>query len=86
MITDEELLCAKKTFADISRSITDSVTAMERWIIDKVVSGEDRLPKDVNEAVEALKVEDVARVAASVRLDTVFRLIGKQEEETGDAV
>lgn len=85
-ITEEELLCAKKTFRDISKSITDSPSAMERWVIDKAVSGEDRLPGEVCEAVEKLTVEDVARVASSISLDTVFRLIGTKGEEESDAL
>ena len=85
-ITDEELLCAKKTFRDISRSVTDSAAAIERWVLDKTISGEDRLPDEVCAVVEELTVEDVARVAASVRLDTVFRLMGAAGEESFDEI
>ncbi len=85
-ITDEEMLCAKKSFFDMSRSVTDSVTAMERWILDKTVSGEDRMPDEVAEAIECLGVDDVARVAAKIQLDTVFVLLGEtaQGEEILD--
>lgn len=83
-ITEEELLCAKKTFRDVSKAITDSAAAMERWVLDKAVSGEDRLPGEVCAVVEALTVEDVARVASSIHLDTVFRLVGKAKEENDD--
>ena len=82
-ITDEEMLCAKKSFSDMSKSVTDSVTAMERWILDKTVSGEDRMPDEVAEAIEKLTVADVARVAAGIQVDTVFTLVGEASREEG---
>ncbi|MBO5652647.1 MAG: insulinase family protein [Clostridia bacterium] len=85
-VTEEELLCAKKTFRDVSRSITDSAPAMEKWVLDKAISGEDRLPSEVCDVIESLTVEDVRRVAASIRLDTVFRLVGMTKEGLEDEV
>ncbi|MBO5755204.1 MAG: insulinase family protein, partial [Clostridia bacterium] len=85
-VTEEELLCAKKTFRDVSRSITDSAPAMEKWVLDKAISGEDRLPSEVCDVIESLTVEDVRRVAASIRLDTVFRLVGMTKEGMDDEV
>lgn len=79
-ITEDELLCAKKTFRDLSRSVTDSALSIERWVLDKAVSGEDRLPAEVCASIERLTVEDVARVASSVRLDTVFCLLGNEKK------
>ena len=80
-ITEEELICAKKTFRDISRSIEDSAPAIERWVLDKAVSGEDRLPEEVCAAIEALTKDDVARIAGAMCLDTVFHLIGTEGGE-----
>ena len=84
-VTEEELLCAQKAMRDVSRSITDSSLGIERWVLDKTVTGENRMPDEVSAAIDELTVEDVAKVASLIRLDTIFRLTGT-EGGASDAV
>ena len=86
-ITKDEMFAAKQAFRDMTRSIADSPYTLEQWYLKRTLSNDCRTPEEMNEAIEALNVDDVMAAARRITLDTVFFLRGvaKKEEETEDA-
>ena len=75
-ITDDELLAAKEGILSSLRSVTDSPGAIENYCITSTLSG---LPLTIPEymaAVSAVTKEQVATVAKTIRLHTLFLLKG----------
>lgn len=83
-VTEEELLCAKRTLRDITRSVGDSPAAMEQWYLTRLAADDDRSPEEVYEDFEALTVRDAQAAAEKLSLDTVFFLRGEGEEESDE--
>ncbi|MBE6655441.1 MAG: insulinase family protein [Ruminococcaceae bacterium] len=79
-VTEDEMLAAKQAFRDLTRSVSDSPSTLEQWYLTRTMQGDNRTPEQMNEAINALSVEDVARAARGVRLDTVFFLAGNAKE------
>ena len=83
-VTEEELLCAKRTLRDLTRSVSDSPSAIEQWYLTRLASRDNRSPEQVYEDFEMLTVEDAQRAAKRVTLDTVFFLFGEGEGDDSD--
>ena len=75
-ITEEELISAKEAILSSLRSVTDTPGAIENFYITSTLSG---MPFEIPEymaAVAAVTIEDVAKVARTIRLHTSFFLKG----------
>lgn len=78
-ITDEELHCAKAELLSGLRGIHDSPGAIENYYGTAAISGVSRLPKDHMAAVEKVTLEQVAQMAAQVKLHSSFILKGVEQ-------
>ena len=70
------MYAAKQAFRDLTRSVADSPFTTEQWYLTRTLQGDGRTPEEMNEAIDALTVEDVMRAARGVTVDTVFFLEG----------
>lgn len=75
-ITREELDAAKNALVSSLRSVPDSAGTLEGFYGTAALSGSSWDLPDHIAMIEAVAVEDVARVAATVKLHTVFLLKG----------
>ena len=80
-VTNEEMVAAKQAFRDLTRSVADSPYTLEQWYLMRTMQGDARTPEEMNEAIDALTPEDVARAARGITLDTVFFLKGETKGE-----
>ena len=80
-IDEAEMIAAKQAFRDMTRSVSDSPYMLEQWYLKRSMLGDNRTPQEMDEAIEALTVEDVSLAARKISLDTVFFLRGDGEEE-----
>lgn len=72
--TDEELQASKLSICDSLRAIYDSGRGVMRWYTDRIFEQSPLSPNEVRERVETVTREQVMQAAASIRLDTVYRL------------
>lgn len=82
-IADDEMVAAKQAFRDLTRSVADSPYMLEQWYLMRRMQGDHRTPEAMEEAIDALTVEDVAKAAQRITLDTVFFLQGDAEQKEG---
>ncbi len=81
-IDAQELENAKACIINALELTADSPGSLESYYTTKAWWGENmRLPKDAIPEVRAVTVEDVSRIAAMAKLDTVFILKGEEAEE-----
>ncbi len=83
-VSEEELLCAKRTLRDLTRSVSDSPAAIEQWYLTRLAAGDDRSPEQLYEDFDTLTVKDAQAAAEKISLDTVFFLRGEGEEGSDD--
>lgn len=76
-ITPQELSDAQKALCSSLETISDSPGRMEDYAMFCLLSGFSLEPEAYKRAVLSLTVEDISRVARSVRLDTIFFLKGE---------
>ena len=76
-ITPQELSDAQKALCSSLDTISDSPGRMEDYTMFCLLSGFPLEPEAYKRAVLSLTVEDISRVARSVRLDTIFFLKGE---------
>ena len=77
--TDEDLSASKLALCGSLRGIRDSQTVTDRWFADRWFDDPRLTPEDMMALVKGVTREDVVRVANRVTLDTVYRLLGKEE-------
>lgn len=83
-LTEEELTAARKTVVSSLRSCLDSQGRLEdHWTTQLLAGRSLRGPDELVDGVERVSGEDVRRVAECLRLDTVYRLTGKEEAACG---
>ena len=78
-ITPAELSAAQETICSSLRTVTDTVGRMEDYAMFCQLSRFPLSPEAYRQAVTAVTLEDAARVARQVRLDTIFFLKGVGE-------
>ncbi|MDD6284431.1 MAG: insulinase family protein [Firmicutes bacterium] len=79
--TDDELRSSKLSLCDSLRSVYDNGGALSRWYADRVIFDKEPLsPEQVGRLIESVTREQVVEAAKSVRLDTVYRLLGEEAE------
>lgn len=77
--TEDELTSAKQAVISHYRSILDSRGQLERYWLDAAITGLTGSPEEVIAKLERVSAGEVARVAAAMELDTVYRLVGKED-------
>jgi predicted Zn-dependent peptidase len=75
-ITEEELRSAKESLRSSLQAIHDSPGAMENYYASAALSGLPLTAEEYMAAAEATTVEEVAEVAKTLKLHTVFFLKG----------
>ncbi len=75
-ITRQELTAAKEALYSSLRGTHDSAGAIEGYYATGVLSGLQMTPQEYMQAVEQVQVADVAQVAATLKLHTVYFLKG----------
>ena len=77
--TDEDLAASKRSLCSSLRAVGDSQAVTDRWYAERWFESPRLSPEEMAARVEAVTREDVLRAANSVQLDTVYRLLGKEE-------
>lgn len=75
-ITDEELQAAREALRSGLRSVSDSPGAMENYYATAALSGQKLSPEEYIRAVEQVTAQQVAQVAKTLQLHTVYFLKG----------
>lgn len=75
-ITCQELSAAKQAILSSLSSLPDSISGMEDFSAFQVLSGFTLTRQAYMDAVAAVTIQDVAAIAAGVRLDTIYFLKG----------
>lgn len=81
--TDEELESARQAVVNIYKSSIDSRARLESHCHTNAVSGVTVSLPELAQEAEQVTREQVTAVAQKVELDTVYRLVGKEEQHNG---
>lgn len=82
---EDKLLEETKLFMKTAFSATgDSLGALENWYLTKILCGSDETPMDTLALCQAVTKEQVCAAAQKLKLDTVFRLVPKNDEKGGE--
>jgi predicted Zn-dependent peptidase len=76
---DSVIEAAKMSLADGARSVTDSQEAMESWYLARLFDKELLSPDEFVQNLQTVNKEQISAAAATVKLDTVYILKGKEE-------
>lgn len=76
--TDEELTASKLSFCDSLRALYDSGKSIARWYADRAFDQDPLSPDEVRERIESVTREQIIEAAASIRIDTVYRLVPEE--------
>ena len=76
--TDEELAASKRSLCESLRSFYDSGKSIARWYADRVFDDDPLSPDEVRSRIETVTREQVMQAAASIQLDTVYRLVPEE--------
>ena len=79
--TKEELDCAKLSMQNSYRTVEDYAGSLESWYMSQVQYPFCHTPEEANRACWAVTAEQVIEAARSLRLDTVYCLIGGDAHE-----
>ncbi len=82
-ITEREMSMGKRSLINQLRSIMDEPAAIERWYFNRALLGLSQSPEEYAEALSAVTVKDVARIAKGVTADTVY-FLRAVAESTGE--
>lgn len=77
-VSDEELENARRSLRNNYREITDSPASICAWYMGRICTGRSDTPDDAAQAIEAVTLDDIVRVANSIRPDTVYYLEGAE--------
>ncbi len=75
-ITPEELEASKKSIVNSLKSLNDSLFSYENYILNGLVKGKFTDIDEYVEKINSVTIEDVTKVAKTVKLDTVYYLTG----------
>ncbi len=76
-LIDETKLFLKTAF----RATGDSLGAMESWYLTQALCGSSDSPEDTMKACQTITKEQIVAAASKLKLDTIYRLLPKQERE-----
>ena len=80
-VSDEEIATAKKFYVNLLKSSFDSAGAMVSWTAAETYDGTDREQDEFINNILSVTKEDVVRVAAKIKLDTVYYLKGNAQTD-----
>ena len=80
-ITDSEFTAAKKSIINIYSETADSASGIERYYTVRAEYGVADTIEEAKRKIGEVTLEDVVRVARNIRLDTVYFLCGKEEND-----
>lgn len=78
--TDEELNSAKMSMCNSYRTIGDYLGGLESWYVSQTFGRKILTPEEAAAEINAVTREQLVDVADNVVLDTVYRLVGSEEE------
>lgn len=81
--TPEELEAARESMVSVYESALDSRAQLEQFWLTAAVTGVDAPPEEMAARLGRVRAQDVIRVARGVELDTVYRLLGREERRDG---
>ena len=76
IISDEELVNAKKALTNSYRELFDDAPNLSLWYLSRLIGGSEKTVEDVIEEIAKVTKEQIANCAKSTELDTVFFLKG----------
>lgn len=79
-VTEEELQAAKLSVGNSYRTVGDYLGGLEGWYVSQAFCKTVQSPEQAAEEISSVTAEQVIEAAKSVTLDTVYRLVGKEEE------
>ncbi len=79
-ITEEELENARGALIHSMRGLLDNPAALADWYLPRILTDNFETPDDIVLALQKLTREDVVKVSENITLDTVYTLMGKEEE------
>ena len=79
LLTKEELTAAARTVSNSLRGRADSQGQMEDDQLTRLLFHFDQDGEDLIEAVESVTADQVVEAAQKLKLDTVYRLTGKED-------
>ncbi len=77
-ISEEEMAAAKLAVKNAYISALDSLTSVQAFYLQSILRSEPLSPEEAAELVETITKEEIVAIAESLRLDTVFSLIGNE--------
>ncbi len=84
-ISQEEVVSAKRSIANSLRAIYDEPGALITWYFRQYLNGKTESPLEYGKRIEAVTVEDMAKAAGTLTLDTVYflngTLVGEEDED-----
>ncbi len=77
---DAALEASKLSLCDSFRTVSDSQPVIDRWYADRVFYLDAPTPEELAELVNSVTREDIIETAKTLKLDTVYRLLGQEEK------
>ncbi len=77
-ITEEELVSAKLAVKNAYLSAMDNLPSIQAFYLQSILRSERLSPDEAAELAETITKEEIVDMAASLRLDTVFSLVGNE--------
>ncbi len=74
--SEEDIADAKRSLANSYRELDDSAAALCLWYTSRRLCGSAATPDEIMRAIEAVRAEDIKRVAEKVVLDSVYFIKG----------
>lgn len=78
--TEEELQSAKLSICNSYRTIGDYLGSTESWYISQIFMPDTQTPEQAAEEISKVTREEIIAAAQKVTLDTIYRLVGTEEE------
>lgn len=77
---DDEINAAKLSICNSYRSVSDSLGGLESWYLSQIFAAQIKSPEEAAATIHAVSRQEIIDAANRVTLDTVYRLLGKEEE------
>ncbi|HEX3038569.1 MAG TPA: pitrilysin family protein [Oscillospiraceae bacterium] len=78
---DDEINSAKMSMCNSYRTLGDYLGGMESWYVSQTFQNKIQTPEEAAEEISAVTREQIIAAANEVTLDTVYRLVGSEDEQ-----
>lgn len=78
---DDEINSAKMSMCNSYRTLGDYLGGMESWYVSQTFQNKIQTPEEAAEEISAVTREQIIDAANGVTLDTVYRLVGSEDEK-----